>query len=82
MTGYFRRLLKLFYLSVLIYRCRYQGVSPPVKRTEDDFDPGALYDVAANIPIIKYLFIYIAYNITSMKYTTFMFLFQYPKWQI
>ncbi|ESO94196.1 hypothetical protein LOTGIDRAFT_215685 [Lottia gigantea] len=35
-------------------RCKYQGISPPVKRTEEDFDPGAKYHVAANVPYIRY----------------------------
>ncbi|XP_067687134.1 uncharacterized protein [Haliotis asinina] len=35
-------------------RCRYQGISPPVPRTEDDFDPGAKYHIPANVPYIRY----------------------------
>ncbi|XP_071103349.1 angiotensin-converting enzyme-like [Haliotis cracherodii] len=35
-------------------RCRYQGVSPPVERSEDDFDPGAKYHIPANTPYIRY----------------------------
>ncbi|XP_067685542.1 uncharacterized protein [Haliotis asinina] len=35
-------------------RCKYQGISPPVARSEDDFDPGAKYHVAANVPYIRY----------------------------
>ncbi|RWS14509.1 uncharacterized protein B4U79_00787 [Dinothrombium tinctorium] len=35
-------------------RIKYQGVSPPVKRTEDDFDPGSFFHVAANVPYINY----------------------------
>ncbi|XP_076440450.1 angiotensin-converting enzyme-like [Babylonia areolata] len=31
-----------------------QGVSPPVTRTEDDFDPGAKYHILANTPYIRY----------------------------
>ncbi|KAK3595060.1 hypothetical protein CHS0354_043155 [Potamilus streckersoni] len=34
-------------------RCEYQGVSPPVPRTESDFDPGSHYHVAANEPYIR-----------------------------
>ncbi len=33
---------------------RYQGVAEPVARTEQDFDPGAKYHVAANVPYIRY----------------------------
>jgi peptidyl-dipeptidase A len=33
---------------------RYQGVSAPVARTEDDFDPGAKYHVAASSPYVMY----------------------------
>jgi peptidyl-dipeptidase A len=35
-------------------RERYQGVSPPVPRSEADFDPGAKYHVAANVPYARY----------------------------
>ncbi|ESO94199.1 hypothetical protein LOTGIDRAFT_215695 [Lottia gigantea] len=35
-------------------RCKYQGISPPVKRTEEDFDPGAKYHIPANTPYIRY----------------------------
>ncbi|XP_053409042.1 angiotensin-converting enzyme-like isoform X1 [Mercenaria mercenaria] len=35
-------------------RCKYQGFSPPVERTEDDFDPGAKYHIPANVPYIRY----------------------------
>jgi peptidyl-dipeptidase A len=33
---------------------RYQGVKPPVARTEDDFDAGAKYHVPANTPYTRY----------------------------
>ncbi len=33
---------------------RYQGVAPPVGRTEADFDPGAKYHIAANVPYARY----------------------------
>lgn len=33
---------------------RYQGVAPPVPRTEADFDPAAKYHVAANVPVMPY----------------------------
>ncbi|MGK4007336.1 M2 family metallopeptidase [Sorangium sp. So ce1036] len=35
-------------------RARYQGVRPPVPRSEADFDPGAKYHVAASVPYIRY----------------------------
>jgi len=33
---------------------RYQGVSEPLPRSERDFDPGAKYHVAANVPYMRY----------------------------
>jgi peptidyl-dipeptidase A len=33
---------------------KYQGVSPPAPRTEEDFDPGAKYHVPANVPYMRY----------------------------
>jgi len=33
---------------------KYQGVAPPVARSEADFDPGAKYHVAANVPYTRY----------------------------
>ena len=35
-------------------RRKYQGVKPPVARTEADFDPGAKYHVPANTPYARY----------------------------
>ena len=35
-------------------RLKYQGIAPPVSRTEKDFDPGAKYHVAANVPYTRY----------------------------
>ncbi len=35
-------------------REKYQGVAPPVARTESDFDPGAKYHVPGNIPYARY----------------------------
>ncbi|PAA65183.1 hypothetical protein BOX15_Mlig023828g3 [Macrostomum lignano] len=35
-------------------RCGLQGVSSPVPRSEDDFDPGAKYHVPNNTPYIRY----------------------------
>jgi peptidyl-dipeptidase A len=38
---------------------QYQGVAPPVSRSEADFDPGAKYHVAANTPYARYFLAYI-----------------------
>jgi len=35
-------------------REKYQGVAPPVARSEADFDPGAKYHVASNTPYARY----------------------------
>jgi peptidyl-dipeptidase A len=35
-------------------RLKYQGVAPPVPRSEADFDPGAKYHVPANVPYMRY----------------------------
>jgi angiotensin-converting enzyme len=35
------------------YRLKYQGICPPVRRTEDDFDGGAKYHIPANVPYIR-----------------------------
>jgi peptidyl-dipeptidase A len=35
-------------------RTKYQGVAAPMARTESDFDPGAKYHVAANVPYTRY----------------------------
>jgi peptidyl-dipeptidase A len=35
-------------------RLEYQGVAPPVERSEADFDPGAKYHVPANYPYARY----------------------------
>ncbi len=35
-------------------RRKYQGVAPPVARSEADFDPGAKYHVPANVPYTRY----------------------------
>lgn len=40
-------------------RLKYQGVAPPVTRTEADFDPGAKYHVAANVPYTRYFLAHI-----------------------
>ncbi|NXX73935.1 ACE enzyme, partial [Urocolius indicus] len=35
-------------------RMKYQGLCPPVARSEDDFDPGAKFHIPANVPYIRY----------------------------
>ncbi len=40
-------------------REKYQGVAPPVDRTEADFDPGAKYHVPANTPYTRYFLAHI-----------------------
>lgn len=35
-------------------REQYQGVAPPLSRTNADFDPGAKYHIAANVPYARY----------------------------
>lgn len=40
-------------------RQKYQGVAPPNKRSEEDFDPGAKYHVPANVPYTRYFLAHI-----------------------
>jgi peptidyl-dipeptidase A len=40
-------------------RLKYQGVVPPMARSEADFDPGAKYHVAANVPYTRYFLAHI-----------------------
>jgi peptidyl-dipeptidase A len=40
-------------------RLKYQGVAPPIARSEADFDPGAKYHVAANVPYTRYFLAHI-----------------------
>ena len=35
-------------------REKYQGVAPPVARSESDFDPGAKYHIPGNVPYMRY----------------------------
>jgi peptidyl-dipeptidase A len=35
-------------------RTRYQGIVPPLARSEADFDPGAKYHIPANVPYTRY----------------------------
>lgn len=41
------------------YKCKYQGIRAPVKRTEDDFDPGAKMHIAGAVPYIRYFVSYV-----------------------
>jgi peptidyl-dipeptidase A len=38
---------------------KYQGVAPPIARSEADFDPGAKYHVAGNVPYNRYFLAHI-----------------------
>jgi peptidyl-dipeptidase A len=40
-------------------REKYQGVSPPIPRSEEDFDPAAKYHVAASVPYSRYFIAHI-----------------------
>jgi peptidyl-dipeptidase A len=40
-------------------RRRYQGIAPPVPRTEADFDPGAKYHIPGNTPYTRYFLSFI-----------------------
>jgi peptidyl-dipeptidase A len=40
-------------------REKYQGVAPPIARSENDFDPGAKYHVPANVPYTRYFLAHI-----------------------
>ena len=40
-------------------REKYQGVAPPAPRGDEDFDPGAKYHVAANVPYARYFLAHI-----------------------
>jgi len=37
-------------------RKKYQGIKPPVERTEDDFDPGTKMHIVADVSYIRYFF--------------------------
>ena len=40
-------------------RKRYQGIAPPVERSEADFDPGAKYHIPGNTPYTRYFLSFI-----------------------
>jgi peptidyl-dipeptidase A len=35
-------------------RMKYEGIAPPIARSEEDFDPGAKYHVPTNTPYVRY----------------------------
>ena len=40
-------------------RRRYQGIAPPVPRSEEDFDPGAKYHIPASVPYMRYFLAFV-----------------------
>ena len=40
-------------------RTKYQGIVPPVARSESDFDPGAKYHVPGNVPYTRYFLAFV-----------------------
>ena len=34
-------------------RMKYQGIKPPVPRSEDDFDPGAKFHIPSDVPYLR-----------------------------
>ena len=40
-------------VSLLFCRQEYQGIEPPVNRSEDNFDPGSKYHIIASVPYIR-----------------------------
>ena len=42
-----------FFILSVPSRVKYQGVCPPVARTEQDFDPGAKFHIPANVPYVR-----------------------------
>ena len=44
----------MYKIVFFIHREKYQGLSPPIIRSEEDFDAGAKYHVAADVPYIRY----------------------------
>lgn len=37
------------------FRRKYQGIKPPVSRSEEDFDPGAKYHIPNDTPYIRFV---------------------------
>lgn len=52
-------------------RLQYQGIVPPVVRTERDFDPAAKYHILADIPYAQYAF-FVYYNIEDGPKSTYV----------
>ena len=44
-------------------RSKYQGIKPPVPRSEDDFDPGAKFHIPADVPYVRSVRKRYTYNI-------------------
>ncbi len=40
-------------------RKEYQGIKPPLARTEEDFDPGSKYHIPGNVPYMRYFLAHI-----------------------
>jgi peptidyl-dipeptidase A len=40
-------------------RAQYQGLSPPMPRSEEDFDPGAKYHIAGNVSYTRYFLAFV-----------------------
>ena len=62
-------------------RTKYQGVKPPVDRSEDDFDPGCKYHIPANYPYIRYV-IYTFHRPLPRCFTFGLSLCNLKKWQM
>ena len=62
-------------------RTKYQGVNPPVDRSEDDFDPGCKYHIPANYPYIRYV-IYTFHRPLPRCFTFGLLLCNLKKWQM
>ena len=51
----------------IFYREKYQGLAPPVARTELDLDAGAKYHVAADVPYIRYFAAHILVSLSQTE---------------
>jgi len=45
--------MRIVLFCFFFFREKYQGIEPPVDRTEEDFDPGAKFHVVASVPYIR-----------------------------
>lgn len=76
------------------YNCRwwqlrhtYQGIEPPLNRTENDFDPSAKYHTVAGVPYIRQIKIYAffvlhfeyAYHFHFRYFVSFIIQFQFHR---